>query len=77
MTYHERVARTMSQSVSVGTHHSYDTILAAIHARFPTEEELRRYVGVLESMMQIIAPGFKFVTEENQEAHDERRNVAR
>lgn len=75
-TYHERVARVMSQSVSVGSLNSYETILAATRERFPTEEELRRYVGVLEKMAQILSPEFKFIIEDDKEASHEHRNVA-
>lgn len=76
MTYHERIARKMSESFSVGSCNSYDEILAAVRARFPTEEELRRYVAVLENMTQIIAPGFQFVNEDDAEASHERRPEA-
>lgn len=74
-TYHEQVARQLSRSVVVGRQNSYETILARIHERFPNEEDLRRYISVLERMAQVIAPGFQYVEEDppqpNQEADHE------
>lgn len=49
LTYHEKVARAMKASVAAGTFNSYETILAALETKFPTEEGLRAYVKTMEA----------------------------
>jgi len=62
-TYHERVARKMSQTMTVGSVNTYEDILNAVRARFPLEADLRRYVAILEQMTQVVVPGFQYVDE--------------
>lgn len=48
LTYHERVARAMKRSYSAGSMNSYETILAALREKFPTEDALRVEVTKIE-----------------------------
>lgn len=49
MSLYERVARKMAASHSVGPFASYETILAALRKRYPTEAELRSHIAELEA----------------------------
>lgn len=65
-SYHERIARAMKKSYSAGSLNSYETILAALHLKFPTEQQLREHVAQLESKMQLMGapPGWRFIDDE-------------
>ena len=45
---HERVARAMKRTYSVGSMNTYGTILAKLREQFPTEEALLTKVRALE-----------------------------
>lgn len=55
-TLHERVATRMAASASVGPYASYETILAALKRKFPTEEDLRQIIAVMEQAARTADP---------------------
>jgi hypothetical protein len=48
MTYHERVAHTMVATWVVGSMNTYETVLARLYERCPTEAELRAMIAGME-----------------------------
>jgi hypothetical protein len=66
-TLHERVAQKMAMSFSVGSFHSYETILAALRKQFTTEQQLRDSIEQLEAGAQSMGapPGWKFLSPED------------
>ena len=52
MSYHERVARAMKRTFSAGSMNSYETILAALKTKYPTEGALRLAVIGIESRLK-------------------------
>lgn len=62
-TYHERVARVMARSITVGTFYSYDCILAHLLARF-SEAQLRDFVKQSELRLAPMTPGFQFIRDD-------------
>ena len=66
-TLHERVAQKMAMSFSVGSYHSYETILAALRKQFTTEQQLREKIEQLEAAAPQFGapPGWKFLQPED------------
>jgi len=63
MSLHERVARKMSESISVGSYYHYEQILAVLKERFHDEAELRRVIELANMMGEILVPGFRYLDE--------------